>query len=111
MMRILVTQGLDAWACKVPGHYSVMDLLRSLKPHKTAHSPLLMVQKTIQRPESASTVAIILPGWTRLCDVVRDKGTGAILRIEPVAAYDVIRDLVVDYSRLTTTEQMASLGS
>ena len=24
-------QGLDTWACKVPGHYSVMDLLRSLK--------------------------------------------------------------------------------
>jgi hypothetical protein len=40
----------------------------------------------------------VLPGLTRLCDIARDKGEGAQIRIEPMAAYDVIRDLVVDYS-------------
>ena len=91
-------QGLDTWACKVPGHYSVMDLLRSLKA--TQDGSLTFRDGAENDPTTGVCIngRLVLPGLTRLCDVVRDKGAGAILRIEPVAAYDVIRDLVVDYS-------------
>ena len=91
-------QGLDTWACKVPGHYSVMDLLRSMKA--TQDGSLTFRDGAENDPTTGVCIngRLVLPGLTRLCDVVRDKGAGAILRIEPVAAYDVIRDLVVDYS-------------
>ena len=91
-------QGLDTWACTVPGHYSVLDLLRSLKG--TQDGTLTFRDGVENDPTTGVSVngRLVLPGMTRLCDIVRDKGSGARLRIEPIAAYDVIRDLVVDYT-------------
>ena len=90
--------GLDSWACSVPGHHSVLDLLRTLKA--TQDGTLTFRDGAADDPSTGVTVngRLVLPGLTRLCDVSRDKGDGAKLRIEPVAAYEVIRDLVVDYS-------------
>jgi succinate dehydrogenase/fumarate reductase-like Fe-S protein/flavodoxin/ferredoxin len=90
--------GLDSWACSIPGHHSVLDLLRTLKA--TQDGTLTFRDGAADDPTTGVTVngRLVLPGLTRLCDVSRDKGAGAKLRIEPVAAYDVIRDLVVDYS-------------
>ena len=90
--------GLDSWACSVPGHHSVLDLLRTLKA--TQDGTLTFRDGAADDPTTGVTVngRLVLPGLTRLCDISRDKGDGAKLRIEPVAAYDVIRDLVVDYS-------------
>ena len=90
--------GQDTWACAVPGHYSVMDLLRSLKA--TQDGSLTFRDGAEDDPTTGVSVngRLVLPGMVRLCDMVRDKGNGAKLRIEPVAAYDVVRDLVVDYS-------------
>ena len=90
--------GLDSWACSVPGHHSVLDLLRTLKA--TQDGTLTFRDGPADDPTTGVTVngRLVLPGLTRLCDISRDKGDGAKLRIEPVAAYDVIRDLVVDYS-------------
>jgi len=90
--------GLDSWACSVPGHHSVLDLLRTLKASQDG--TLTFRDGAADDPTTGVNVngRLVLPGLTRLCDVARDKGNGAKLRIEPVAAYDVIRDLVVDYS-------------
>ena len=90
--------GLDSWACSVPGHHSVLDLLRTLKA--TQDGTLTFRDGAADDPTTGVTVngRLVLPGLTRLCDIARDKGDGAKLRIEPMGAYDVIRDLVVDYS-------------
>ncbi len=90
--------GLDAWACAIPGHHSVLDLLRTLKA--TQNGTLTFRDGASDDPTTGVSVngRLVLPGLTRLCDVIRDKGEGAQVRIEPVSAYDVIRDLVVDYS-------------
>ena len=90
--------GLDAWACAIPGHHSVLDLLRTLKA--TQDGSLTFRDGAADDPTTGVSVngRLVLPGLTRLCDVIRDKGEGAQVRIEPVSAYDVIRDLVVDYS-------------
>ena len=90
--------GLDSWACSVPGHHSVLDLLRTLKA--TQDGTLTFRDGAADDPTTGVTVngRLVLPGLTRLCDVSRDKGDGVKLRIEPMAAYDVIRDLVVDFS-------------
>ena len=90
--------GLDAWACAIPGHHSVLDLLRTLKA--TQDGTLTFRDGAADDPTTGVSVngRLVLPGLTRLCDVIRDKGEGAQVRIEPVSAYDVIRDLVVDYS-------------
>ena len=90
--------GVDAWACAVPGHHSVLDLLRTLKA--TQDGTLSFRDGAVDDPTTGVSVngRLVLPGLTRLCDVARDKGDGAQIRIEPIAAYDVIRDLVVDYT-------------
>ena len=90
--------GVDSWACAIPGHHSVLDLLRTLKA--TQDGTLTFRDGAADDPTTGVCVngRLVLPGLTRLCDVARDKGEGAQIRIEPVAAYDVIRDLVVDYS-------------
>ena len=90
--------GVDAWACAVPGHHSVLDLLRTLKA--TQDGTLTFRDGAADDPTTGVCVngRLVLPGLTRLCDVARDKGDGARIRIEPLAAYDVIRDLVVDYT-------------
>ena len=90
--------GVDAWACAIPGHHSVLDLLRTLKA--TQDGTLTFRDGAADDPTTGVSVngRLVLPGLTRLCDVIRDKGEGAQVRIEPVSAYDVIRDLVVDYS-------------
>ncbi len=90
--------GFDAWACTIPGHHTVLDLLRSLKD--TQDATLSFRDGAPDDPSTGVHVngQLVLPGLTRLCDVVRDKGQGAKLSIEPVAAYDVIRDLIVDLS-------------
>ena len=90
--------GADAWACAIPGHHSVLDLLRTLKA--TQDGTLTFRDGAADDPTTGVCVngRLVLPGLTRLCDVARDKGDGARIRIEPIAAYDVIRDLVVDYT-------------
>jgi succinate dehydrogenase/fumarate reductase-like Fe-S protein/flavodoxin/ferredoxin len=90
--------GLDSWACSIPGHHSVLDLLRTLKA--TQDGTLTFRDGAADDPSTGVCVngRLVLPGLTRLCDVSRDKGDGAVVRIEPISAYDVIRDLVVDYS-------------
>ena len=90
--------GTDTWACAVPGHHSVLDLLRSLK--STQDGSLTFRDGAANDPTTGVCVngRLVLPGMTRICDVVRDKGEGAVLQIEPLSAYEVIRDLVVDYS-------------
>ncbi len=90
--------GLDSWACVIPGHHSVLDLLRTLK--STQDGSLTFRDGPANDPTTGISVngRLVLPGMVRLCDVARDKGQGAQVRIEPVAAYDVIRDLVVDYN-------------
>ncbi|MDP6899884.1 MAG: flavodoxin domain-containing protein [Candidatus Thalassarchaeaceae archaeon] len=90
--------GIDTWACSMPGHHSVLELLRALKT--TQDGSLTFRDGTPDDPTTGVCVngRLVLPGLTRLCDVARDKGEGAQIRIEPLSAYIVIRDLAVDLS-------------
>ena len=90
--------GTDSWACALPGHHSVLDLLRTLKA--TQDGSLTFRDGGAGDPTTGVCVngRLVLPGMVRLCDLVRDKGEGASIRIEPLPAYEVIRDLAVDLS-------------
>ncbi|MDP6906562.1 MAG: flavodoxin domain-containing protein [Candidatus Thalassarchaeaceae archaeon] len=90
--------GADAWACSLPGHYSVLQLLRTLK--STQDGSLTFRDGANNDPTTGVCVngRLVLPGMVRLSDIARDKGNGAQIRIEPLAAFDVIRDLAVDLS-------------
>lgn len=90
--------GVDAWACALPGHHSVLDLLRTLK--STQDGSLTFRDGAPSDPTTGVVVngRLVLPGRVRLADVVRDKGEGKVLRIEPLPGFEIIRDLVVDMS-------------
>jgi len=87
--------GQDTWACAIPGHHSVLDLLRTLKA--TQDGSLTFRDGADSDPSTGLMVngRLVLPGMARISDCVRVDG---MLRVEPLAAYEVIRDLVVDLS-------------
>ncbi len=87
--------GTDTWACAIPGHHSVLDLLRTLKA--TQDGSLTFRDGADSDPSTGLMVnsRLVLPGQVRISDCIRGDGT---LRIEPLSAYEVIRDLVTDLS-------------
>jgi len=88
--------GTDTWLCSLPGHMSVMDVLRTLK---TSQDGTLTFRDG--PPDDSNTAVsingrLVLPGLCRL-DSVAPLRDGAIsLRIEPLPGFEVIRDLAVD---------------
>tara|TARA_B100001996_G_scaffold184557_1_gene141117 strand:- start:5035 stop:7197 length:2163 start_codon:yes stop_codon:yes gene_type:complete len=88
--------GTDTWLCSLPGHMSVMDVLRTLK---TSQDGTLTFRDG--SPDDSNTAVsingrLVLPGLCRL-DSVAPMRDGAIsLRIEPLPGFEVIRDLAVD---------------
>ena len=85
--------GVDTWACSVPGHASVLDLLRTVKADQDPS--LTFRDGGASDPSTGISVngRVVLPGMVRIAEVA---GPRATLRIDPLPAYEVIRDLAVD---------------
>jgi len=94
---VSATSGKDTWVCALPGHISVLESLRVLK--ETHDGTLTFRDGPSDDPTTAISVngRLILPGSVRLDSVAPIRDGGLRLRIEPLPAFDVVRDLVVDH--------------
>ncbi|MEC9264101.1 MAG: flavodoxin domain-containing protein, partial [Candidatus Thermoplasmatota archaeon] len=99
--------GKDTWICALPGHMSVLEALRVLKA--THDGSLTFRDGTCDDPTTAISVngRLVLPGNVRLDSVAPTRDGGLRLRIEPLPAFDVIRDLVVDHWTLERKRESA----
>jgi len=90
------TTGRDTWVCALPGNLSVMEALRALKD--THDGSLTFRDGSDDDPTTAISVngRLILPGCVSIDSAASVRGDSLQLRIEPLPALDVIRDLVVD---------------
>jgi flavodoxin/succinate dehydrogenase/fumarate reductase-like Fe-S protein len=88
--------GTDTWICSLPGHMSVLEVLRTLK--SSQDGSLTFRDGSADDSNTAISVngRLILPGLSRI-DSVAPMREGAIsLRIEPLPGFEVIRDLAID---------------
>ena len=94
---VSATTGKDTWICALPGNMSVLESLRVLK--ETHDGTLTFRDGPSDAPTTAISVngRLILPGSVRLDSVTPIRDGGLRLRIEPLPAFDVVRDLVVDH--------------
>ena len=90
------TTGRDTWVCALPRNLSVMGALRALKG--THDGSLTFRDGPDDDPTTAISVngRLILPGCVSINSAASTRGDSLQLRIEPLPAFDVIRDLVVD---------------
>ncbi len=88
--------GRDTWICALPGHMSVLEVLRSLKD--TQDGSLTFRDGPCDDPNTAITVngRLVIPGLTRIDSIAPNRGIALEIRIEPLPGFDVVRDLVVD---------------
>ena len=94
---VSASTGKDTWVCALPGHMTVLESLRTLK--QTHDGTLSFRDGPNDDPTTAISVngRLILPGSVRLDSVAPIREGGLRLRIEPLPAFDVVRDLVVDH--------------
>ena len=88
--------GTDTWICSLPGHMSVLEVLRTLK--SSQDGSLTFRDGSADDSNTAISVngRLTLPGLSRI-DSVAPMREGAIsLRIEPLPGFEVIRDLAID---------------
>ncbi len=88
--------GTDTWICALPGHMSVLEVLRSLK--SSQDGTLTFRDGHVDDPNTAISVngRLVLPGITRIDKVAPLRNGILALRIEPLAGFEVIRDLAID---------------
>ena len=88
--------GTDTWLCSLPGHMSVLEVLRSLKASEDG----TLTFRDGSPDDSNTAVSIngrlVLPGLCRLDSVAPMRGESISLRIEPLPGFEVIRDLAID---------------
>ena len=101
------TTGRDTWVCALPGNLSVMEALRALKD--THDGSLTFRDGPDDDPTTAISVngRLILPGCVSFDSAASTRGDSLQLRIEPLPAFDVIRDLVVDLWPLERSRESA----
>jgi succinate dehydrogenase/fumarate reductase-like Fe-S protein/flavodoxin/ferredoxin len=88
--------GHDVWACTVPGHHSVLDLLRTLK--STQDGTLTFRDGLPDDPTTGIAVngRLILPGRASIESVVNVLDGENRLHIAPLPGSEVLRDLAID---------------
>ena len=104
---VTATTGRDTWICALPGHMSVLEALRVLKA--THDGSLTFRDGPCDDPTTAISVngRLVLPGNVRLDSVAPNREGGLRLRIEPLPAFDVLRDLTVDHWSLERKRESA----
>ena len=97
--------GRDTWVCALPGHMSILDVLRTLK--NTQDGSLTFRDGSLDDPTTAITIngRHVLPGNMRLDSVAPIRDGGINIKIEPLSGFEVIRDLVVDHWSLETKRE------
>ena len=87
--------GTDTWLCSLPGHMSVLEVLRSLKASQDG----TLTFRDGSPDDSNTAVSIngrlVLPGLCRLDSVAPMRGESISLRIEPLPGFEVIRALAI----------------
>ena len=93
---VSASTGTDTWICALPGHMSVLEVLRSLK--SSQDGTLTFRDGHVDDPNTAISVngRLVLPGITRIDKVAPLRNGILALRIEPLAGFEVIRDLAID---------------
>ena len=88
--------GRDTWICALPGHMSVLEVLRSLKD--TQDGSLTFRDGPCDDPNTAISVngRLVIPGLTRINSFALNRDGALGIRIEPLPGFDVVRDLVID---------------
>ena len=91
--------GHDTWACSISGDRSILDLLRTLKANEDAS--LTFRDGSIDDPSTGIAVngRLVLPGRTRITDIVTEREECMTLRIEPLPGSEVLRDLAIDHTQ------------
>ncbi len=90
------TTGRDTWVCALPSKLSVMGALRAIKG--THDGSLTFRDGQDDDPTTAISVngRLILPGSVSIDSAASQSEDSLQLRIDPLPAFDVVRDLVVD---------------
>ena len=101
------TTGKDTWICALPGHMSILEVLRTLK--NTQDGSLTFRDGTVDDPTTAITIngRYVLPGNLRLDLAAPIRDGGISIKIEPLSGFEVIRDLVVDHWALETKREIS----
>ncbi len=88
--------GHDVWQCALPAHMSVLETLRLLKG--TQDGSLTFRDGAPDDPTTGLLVngRLVLPGRVSISQFSHADEDALNLRIDPLPAYDVIRDLAVD---------------
>jgi len=88
--------GTDTWKCALPGHISVLEVLRILK--NSQDGSLTFRDGASDDPNTGICVngRLVLPGQIRIDAVAPIRDGNISLRIEPLVGFEVIRDLVID---------------
>ena len=90
------TTGRDTWVCALPSKLSVLGALRAIKG--THDGSLTFRDGQDDDPTTAISVngRLILPGSVSIDSAASQSEDSLQLRIDPLPAFDVVRDLVVD---------------
>ena len=99
------TTGKDTWICALPGHMSILDVLRTLK--STQDGSLTFRDGTVDDPTTAISIngRYVLPGNIRLDSSAPIRNGSISLRLEPLSGFEVIRDLAVDHWELESKRE------
>ena len=91
------TTGKDTWVCALPGHMSILDVLRTLK--STQDGSLTFRDGPVDDPTTAISIngRHVLPGNLRLDLSAPIRNGGISINIEPLNGFEVIRDLIVEH--------------
>jgi len=87
---LLIEKGWDTYECKMPGHFSVLDALNSIK---STFDPTLSFRGCGPLSGIIVNGAVVRADRTRLLDIV--ELCGHELKIEPLTGYEIVKDLVI----------------
>ncbi len=88
--------GSDTWMCSLPGHMSVLEVLRALKASQDGSLTFRDGSPDDSNTAISINGRLVLPGLCRLDSVAPIREGAVSLRIEPLPGFEVIRDLAID---------------
>jgi len=88
--------GSDTWMCSLPGHMSVLEVLRALKASQDGSLTFRDGPPDDSNTAISINGRLVLPGLCRLDSVAPIREGAVSLRIEPLPGFEVIRDLAID---------------
>ena len=91
--------GHDIWACSLPGHHTVLDLLRTIKA--TQDGSLTFRDGLPDDPTTGVVVngRLVLPGRVGIASILRQRDGEKWLHIAPLPGSEVLRDLAIDLTQ------------